>query len=63
MRAGLFEQNGAKGMKKASSKQQGMVGNTGGISTVFERNDVVYGGDVEVEKIEGDVEQGVLFSE
>lgn len=63
---GLFEQKGAKGtkgaksIKKAESKQPGATGNTK-ISRIFERNNVVYGSNVEVEKIEGGVEQQSLF--
>jgi len=69
VQAGLFEQKGAKGtkraksIKKAESKQPGATENTGKIPRIFERNNVVYGGNVEVGKIEGGVEQGVLFIE
>ena len=69
VQAGLFEQKGAKGTKGARSsknaggKQQAVIGNTGMVSRVFERNNTLYSDNVGIEKIEGDVEQGALFSE
>ena len=69
VQAGLFEQKGAKGSKKArgakqnAGKSQGLIGNTGSIARVFERNNTLYSDTVKVEKIEGDVEQGALFNE
>ena len=44
-------------------KQQAAIGNTGKVSMVFERNNTTYSDNVKGEKIEGDVEQGALFSE
>lgn len=66
VRAGLFEQKGTKrvrSVKNGDGKQQAAIGNTGKVSRVFERNNTIYGDNVKVEKIEGDVEQGALFSE
>src|SRR5260370_14647417 len=66
VRAGLFEQKGTKrvrSVKNGDGKQQAAIGNTGKVSRVFERNNTIYGDNVKVEKIEGDVEQGALVSE
>ena len=66
VQAGLFEQKGAKGKKGSKNggeKQQTAIGNTGKGARVFERNSAIYSDNVGVEKIEGSVEQGVLFSE
>lgn len=47
----------------SADEEQAVIGNTGKVSRVFERNNTIYSDNVKVEKIKGDVQQGALFFE